>query len=103
MTTVQRLLDMPLSDLATVAMDAAANPTARLANWEALHARVGETAGATWGRMAESDRRVVREAMSTNLSGLTFAAPSADRAAHVERGYLARLAAEARDADRPVY
>lgn len=96
MANYSYLENAPLATLAESALDVHATPTTRLAAWEAIHARIGETQGAQWAAIDADSRTLIRTAIDLDLSALSLSLSLANRnCAAVLKSRLARDAREA--------
>ena len=73
--TYDYLKSARLSDLATAALAPASGIAGRLSAFEALRARLGETAGAGWLDYSAAERLAISRAASLNLRATGFIAP----------------------------
>lgn len=99
MATYSYLQNAPLATLADSALNITATPTARLAAWEAIHARIGETCGAAWAAIDSDSRERIQAALALDLSAMTFRLARANR--DCAANPVSRLARDAREADEP--
>lgn len=99
MSNYSYLTNAPLATLAESALDITATPTARLASWEAIHARIGETQGAAWSAIDSDNRALIQTAIALDLSAMTIACARANR--NCAAVLTSRLARDARDANAP--
>lgn len=99
MSEYSYLLNAPLATLADSALDITATPTVRLAAWEAIHARIGETHGAVWAALDSDSRAIIRTAIDMDLSAMTIRLSRAN--ADCAADPVSRLARDAREADAP--